>query len=186
MLGAVGAAAKEFDSHLVTILTRAAGGELELRIGPGLTPASVAAASTDGRSVTFRSCPGAAIGAGIGAGIAGASSTSRNTVNDQAADATTPGVFRVGNGVSQPSVLFKVDPVFPEEARAGQVAGTVILSCVIGADGKAQEIRVVKSNGAGFDAKAIDAVSQWVFKPGMLNGVPASVRATIEVNFRKL
>jgi protein TonB len=61
-----------------------------------------------------------------------------------------------------------------------------MLSCVIGGDGKAEEIHVVKPLGMGFDVNAIDAVSKWVFKPGMLDGVPVPVRATIEVNFRKL
>jgi TonB family protein len=196
MLGAVGAAAKKFDSHLVTILTQPARGELELRIGPGLTPTSVGAASNSGASVVFTVVSGAGIGAGtgggIGGGIGGASATSQTSTSQSsvpsqpAAAPTTPGVFRLGNGVSPPSVLFKVDPVLPEEAGAGPVAGTVVLSCVVGADGKAADIRVVKSLGVSFDANAIEAVSKWVFKPGTLNGVPVGVRATIEVNFRKL
>lgn len=190
MLGAVGAAAKKFDSHLVTILTQPARGELELRIGPGLTPASVGAASNSGASVLFSAGAGAGIGAGtgggVGGGIGGASTSQASAPGQAAAAPTTPGVFRVGNGVSQPSVVFKVDPVLPEEAGVGPVEGTVMLSCIVGADGKAADIHVVKSLGARFDASAIDAVSKWVFKPGMLNGVPVGVRATIEVNFRKL
>ena len=60
------------------------------------------------------------------------------------------------------------------------------MSCVIGADGRAEEIHVVKSLGFAFDSNAVDAVSHWVFRPGMSNGVPVKVRATIEVNFRRL
>jgi protein TonB len=168
---------KEFDSHVETVLTRPANGELELRIGPGLTDSWAAAASNGNSSVLFRN----GSGAGTGAGAGGAASTGQTTTGAS----TTPGVFRVGNGVSPPSVLSRVDPVFPEEAGTDKAAGTVILSCVIGAAGRAQEIRVVKSNGAGFDANAIAALSKWLFKPGMLNGVPVQVRATVEVNFRK-
>jgi TonB family protein len=183
MLSEVGAAAKKFDSHLVIALTRLVNGELELRIGPGLTPGSVAALASGGSSAMFRSGAGAGIGAGIGGGIGGASSAGQSA---PAPSTTQPGVYQAGNGVSPPSVLYKADPVFPDDAGANQTGGTVILSCVIGGDGKTEEIHVVKSLGMGFDANAIDAVSKWVFKPGMRNGVPVPVRATIEVNFRRL
>jgi protein TonB len=38
------------------------------------------------------------------------------------------GVFRVGGGVSQPAVLFKVDPEYSEEARKAKYSGEVMLS----------------------------------------------------------
>ena len=94
-------------------------------------------------------------------------------------------IYRVGNGVTPPSVISKVDPVLPDEAGADNLVGAVLLSCVIGTSGQADEIQVVKSIDTAFDTNAIEAVSKWIFKPGMSNGVPVKVRATIEVNFRK-
>jgi TonB family protein len=96
-----------------------------------------------------------------------------------------PGVFRVGNGTLPPSVVSKVDPVFPADAPAGY-EGSVLLSIVVGTDGKAENIQIVKSLGANFDANAIYAVEQWVFKPGTNQGVPVKVKAQIEVNYRKV
>jgi len=96
------------------------------------------------------------------------------------------GVFRVGGGVSQPSVLVKVDPEYSEEARKAKYSGTVMLSVVVDAEGKARDIHVVKSLGMGLDEKAIEAVEKWKFKPGMKGGQAVNVRATIEVNFRLL
>ena len=61
-----------------------------------------------------------------------------------------------------------------------------MLSIVVGTDGKAEDIRIVKSLGADFDQNAINALQQWVFRPGMNHGVPVNVRAQVEVNFRKL
>ena len=96
------------------------------------------------------------------------------------------GVFKVGGGVSQPSVLFKVDPEYSEEARKAKYSGTVMLAVVVDVEGHARDIHVVKSLGMGLDEKAIEAVEKWKFKPGMKGGQAVNVRATIEVNFRLL
>jgi TonB family protein len=96
------------------------------------------------------------------------------------------GVFRVGGGVSQPAVIFKVDPEYSEEARKAKYSGTVTLAVVVDAEGKARDIHVIKSLGMGLDEKAIEAVEKWKFKPGMKGGQAVNVRATIEVNFRLL
>jgi periplasmic protein TonB len=96
------------------------------------------------------------------------------------------GVFRVGGGVSQPAVIFKVDPEYSEEARKAKYSGTVMLAVIVDSEGHARDIHVVKSLGMGLDEKAIEAVEKWKFKPGMKGGQAVNVRATIEVNFRLL
>jgi periplasmic protein TonB len=96
------------------------------------------------------------------------------------------GVFRVGGGVSQPAVIYKVDPEYSEEARKAKYSGTVTLAVVVDAEGHARDIHVIKSLGMGLDEKAIEAVEKWKFKPGMKGGQSVNVRATIEVNFRLL
>lgn len=96
------------------------------------------------------------------------------------------GVFRVGGGVSAPVVLYKVDPEYSEEARKAKYSGTVVLQLIVDASGKARDIRVVRSLGLGLDEKAIEAVNKWKFRPGVKNGQPVAVQATIEVNFRLL
>jgi periplasmic protein TonB len=96
------------------------------------------------------------------------------------------GVYSVGNGTSAPTVTFKVDPEYSEEARKAKYSGSVMLSIVVNTDGKAQDIKVVKSLGMGLDEKAIEAVQKWRFKPGTRQGVAVNVKAQIEVNFRLL
>jgi len=96
------------------------------------------------------------------------------------------GVFRVGGGVSAPQVLYKVDPEYSEEARKAKYSGTVVLQLIVDATGKARDIKVVRSLGLGLDEKAIEAVNKWKFRPGVRNGQPVAVMATIEVNFRLL
>jgi TonB family protein len=95
-------------------------------------------------------------------------------------------VFRVGHGVTAPSVLYKVDPEYSREARKAKLQATVLVSVVIGSDGLAHNIQVVRHAGMGLDEKAIEGVRKWRFKPGTRDGRPVSVLATIEVNFRLL
>jgi TonB family protein len=92
--------------------------------------------------------------------------------------------YRVGGGVSAPMVIYKKDPDYSEEARKAKFQGTVLLSAEIDPTGTATNIKVVRSLGLGLDEKAIQAVQQWKFKPGMKDGEPVTVAATIEVNFR--
>lgn len=88
--------------------------------------------------------------------------------------------------VSAPTVLYKVEPEFSEEARKAKYQGTVVLTIEVGEDGKPRGLRVVRGLGLGLDEKAIEAVSRWKFRPALKNGraVPASAR--VEVNFRLL
>jgi TonB family protein len=94
------------------------------------------------------------------------------------------GVYKVGNGVSAPRVLTKFDPQYTPEASDAKVEGTVLLSVVIGTDGIAHDINVVKGIGSGLDEKAVQALQLWKFEPGQKDGAPVQVRAQIEVNFR--
>jgi TonB family protein len=106
--------------------------------------------------------------------------------NPVAPAATQGGIYRVGGGVSQPAVIFKLDPEYSEEARKSKLSGSVMLSVIVDTEGRARDIRVVKGLGMGLDEEAIVAVYQWRFKPGMRGGQPVNVRARIQVNFRLL
>lgn len=96
------------------------------------------------------------------------------------------GAFKVGGGVSQPTLLVKVDPEYSEEARKAKYSGTVTLQLVVDVDGKAKNIKVMRGVGLGLDEKAVEAVQKWKFIPGKKNGQPVPVYATVEVNFRLL
>jgi TonB family protein len=92
-------------------------------------------------------------------------------------------VYKIGNGVSQPKVLSKVEPEYTQEAKDAGIEGPVTLKVVITPEGKAENIVVAKSLDPGLDANAVSAVSNWRFQPGMKDGEPVSVAAVIEVNF---
>jgi TonB family protein len=89
-------------------------------------------------------------------------------------------------GVAAPRVLYKVDPNYTQDARIAKIAGTVVVGLEVQADGKAHNLQVMRSLDAGLDQNALDAISHWRFQPGTKNGLPVTVRATIEMNFRLL
>jgi TonB family protein len=93
---------------------------------------------------------------------------------------------RVGSGVAAPVLLHKLEPSYSVQARAAKVQGTVLLSVVIGTDGTAYDVQVRKGVGYGLDEQALDAITQWTFKPGMRDGIAVPVQASIEVNFKLL
>ncbi|HUI76492.1 MAG TPA: TonB family protein [Bryobacteraceae bacterium] len=100
--------------------------------------------------------------------------------------ASTADVYRVGSGVTPPSLIDKVEPEYSEEARAAKYQGTVVVVVEIGPDGIARNMKVTRGLGFGLDEKALQAISQWHFKPGSKDGEPVTVMAMIEVNFRLL
>jgi len=130
---------------------------------------------------------GTGFGGGIGSGSGGGVGPGRgNGFGPGSGGGFGGGAYRIGGGVSAPSVLSKVEPEYSEEARKAKWQGTVVLSLVVDDQGRPQNLKVLRSLGLGLDQKAIEAVEKWRFKPGMKDGKPVPVMATIEVNFRLL
>jgi TonB family protein len=93
-------------------------------------------------------------------------------------------VFKVGGGVTAPRLLYKVDPEYPDDARDAKIEGSVLLSVVVGVDGVAHDINIVTTPETSLGLKAVEAVQQWKFQPGMKDGEAVAVQARIEVNFK--
>jgi TonB family protein len=97
-----------------------------------------------------------------------------------AAPASRP--VAVGGAVMDSRVVQRVPPVYPANARAAGIQGTVQLSVTIGPDGRVQDVQTL-SGPALLTQAATQAVAQWVYQPFLLNGQPVSVRTTANVNF---
>ena len=95
-----------------------------------------------------------------------------------------PGVYTMGPGITPPRLLSKVEPQYTEDARLARYEGTVVLSVEVAPDGRAHNPRILRGLGLGLNEQAIAAVQQWQFQPGLKDGQPVTVRATIEVNYR--
>ncbi len=130
---------------------------------------------------------GTGSGGGIGSGSGGGVGSGRGSgFGPGEGGGFGGGVFRVGGGVSAPTLLFKVEPEYSEEARKAKFQGTVVLSCEVTERGVCQNVKVLRALGLGLDEKAIEAVRKWKFRPGVKDGRPVTVLAQIEVNFRLL
>jgi beta-glucosidase len=91
---------------------------------------------------------------------------------------------RVGGGVSAPVALNMVEAQFSDEARNAHYEGVCIVQVIVDAKGNPQNPRIVRALGLGLDAKAIEAVKRYKFKPAMKNGTPVPVMISVQVNFR--
>jgi TonB family protein len=95
-----------------------------------------------------------------------------------------PSRMRLGGEIQATKLLNKVMPVYPDVARTAGTQGTVILHAVIGIDGKPLSLRVMNSQADPDLARsAVESVSQWRYRPTLLNGEPIEVDTTIMVNF---
>jgi len=79
-------------------------------------------------------------------------------------------------------VTHSVEPLYPPEAMAQKLKGTVVLQAVIGRDGTVQDLKLVR--GYFVLAKsAIAAVKQWRFQPYKVNGHALQTQTVITINF---
>ncbi|MFY9843231.1 MAG: TonB family protein [Terriglobales bacterium] len=80
-------------------------------------------------------------------------------------------------------ILTKIDPIYPEAARAAGIEGLVVLDAVIAADGSVHRLRPLF--GADLLVQsAIEAVQSWKFEPYLSNGKAVPVETSITVEFR--
>jgi len=80
------------------------------------------------------------------------------------------------------SLIRKVEPQYPSLARTARIQGAVVLSAVISKAGTIDELRLVSGHPMLAHA-AIEAVSQWRYRPYVLNGELIEVETQITVNF---
>jgi peptidyl-prolyl cis-trans isomerase A (cyclophilin A) len=99
-----------------------------------------------------------------------------------AAATETPKRVSISAGVAAGMIVFKQTPIYPVDAKAAHVQGTVVLGAIIGTDGTVKDLHVV-SGPDQLQQAALDAVRQWRYRPYLLNGDPVEVRTTINIIF---
>jgi TonB family protein len=92
-------------------------------------------------------------------------------------------VIKVPMKVVYAKLLRTVDPVYPPEAKAKGIQGTVVLRGEIGIDGRATDLKLV-SGPRALAGAAKAAVRQWVFQPATFDGRRRPVPWTFRLNFQ--
>ena len=95
-----------------------------------------------------------------------------------------PSRISVAGSVQDAQISRRVNPIYPPLARTAGVDGAVQLQVFIGADGSVTKVEKVSGHPMLVRA-AIDAVSQWKYKPTVINGKSVEVVTTIEILFKK-
>jgi TonB family protein len=96
-------------------------------------------------------------------------------------------VYNIGKDVSAPKLISSVSPEFPQSARGSddKLEGTCLVGFVVDAKGIPQDVHIVRSLRQDFDEKAVGAVRQYRFRPGMKAGTPVAVSLKVEVRFAR-
>jgi periplasmic protein TonB len=86
--------------------------------------------------------------------------------------------MNASQGLSGGTIERQVSPIYPSEGLAPKIEGPVVLQAVVAEDGTVHDLKVMKGHPLLARA-AIQAVSQWRYRPYLLDGQP--VRMTIEI-----
>ena len=85
---------------------------------------------------------------------------------------------------AKPKLLHSIELVHPEEALRDSLEGKVFLKFIVNVDGSVSDVTVLRTIGPEvFRQAAIDAISQFRFKPAEHNGKPVAVWMTQLIKF---
>ena len=111
------------------------------------------------------------------------SATGSWILNFSELSANTQGPHPASSDVSAPGPLRKVDPKYPPTLIKEHVEGEVVLYAVIRSDGSVDSIQLVRGIDDQLDANAMQALSQWKFRPATKQGTPVDLEAIVHIPF---
>lgn len=92
------------------------------------------------------------------------------------------GPVKVGGRVAAANLVYSVRPAYPPLARAARIQGSVEFTATISKQGTIENLTLLRGHPLLVNA-ARAAVSQWRYRPTLLNGEPVEVVTDITVNF---
>jgi TonB family protein len=85
-------------------------------------------------------------------------------------------------GVLQKTIVSRVYPTYPKDAKRKRIQGPVHMVLLISTTGDVESIKLIDGDQQLGEA-AMDAIKQWKFKPYVMNGTPVEVETTFTFNF---
>ncbi len=96
-----------------------------------------------------------------------------------------PDVFSAGELDAPLTVLTRIPPVYPLQAKHRGIEGWVRVRFVVNEDGGVGRVTVVESDPPDiFDPNVICCVTGWRFQPATVDGMPVKARAETTVRFK--
>ena len=95
-------------------------------------------------------------------------------------------VQKVNSALQQARLIYKVDPIFPEELKEYGLSGGVPLDITVDENGAVAEVVLTEQRGGvnqAFVEAAVTAVEKWRYEPALINGIPTSVSFGITITF---
>ena len=140
-------------------------------VRPGAPPAGSLLIYENGKEV-FRLLPSAR----------GEKSDAKGGAVERASALEPAPTVALSSDVAEGTLLHRVEPEYPEEARREGIQGPVVLDLRIAKDGAVQDVGLVSGQAVLADA-ATSAVKQWRFKPQYVDGHEVEMQTRITLRF---
>jgi TonB family protein len=149
---------------------------------PPTVPLTSSISAMPGAITGLPNASGTGGGGGSGTGIGGGKGSG---IGPGEGGGTGGGVYRPGNGVVSPRLIYEVRPNYTSDAMRAKIQGIVTMEAVVMPDGSVGAVQITRSldQTFGLDQEAIRTVKKWRFAPGTRQGSPVPVLVEIEMTF---
>lgn len=93
-----------------------------------------------------------------------------------------PEPIRAIGEVRPPTLIKRVEPIYPEIAREARVEGIVICEVTTDTNGRVVDVKILRSIPF-LDEAAVNAIKQWLYEPMIIDGSPRGVIFTVTYRF---
>jgi TonB family protein len=114
---------------------------------------------------------------------ADSSSMSTTTPASTTDDAAFAPYQRVTKDMKPPKATHAPDPKYPDVPADAEPNGLVVMLVGISPRGHVEQVHVLRSSNAIFEASAVTTVRTWKFSPAKKDGQPVPVQVTVEMRF---
>jgi TonB family protein len=111
------------------------------------------------------------------------SSTGSWILNFSELRSNSDGPHITSSDLTGPATMKKVDPKYPQSLISDRVEGEVVLYAIIRGDGSVDGIQLVRGIDEQLDDNAMQALSQWKFRPAARQGTPVELEAIVHIPF---
>ena len=85
--------------------------------------------------------------------------------------------------VTPPKVLYRVAPVYPQEARMHGIEGMVVVKALVSESGELLQTRIKTSSGSGIlNNAAVASLNKWKFSPAVQGA--GAIKSWLEIPFK--